>query len=145
MGQHGEVSPVVKELQDAVKTEGTGSIFSLSKLRRLVAMQTNHFYMCSGTQQDSIEFINFLFNSLPSEFVKTFEFSENIVRKYVVDGQLVACPSCDTLPSSLLETRNILELRVPNTKEIVQLTDLVCEYFTPEIDHTGKKCYGPGC
>ena len=48
MGQHGEVSPVVKELQDAVKTEGTGSIFSFSKLRQLVALQTNHLYMNSG-------------------------------------------------------------------------------------------------
>ena len=145
MGQHGEVSPVVKELQDAVKTEGTGSIFSFSKLRRLVALQTNHLYMNSGAQQDSVEFMNFLLNVLPSEFVKTFEFSENIVRKYVVDGQLGACPSCETLPSSLLETRNILELRDPNTRKIVQLTDLVNEYFSPEIDDAGKKCYGPGC
>ena len=145
MGQHGEVSPVVKELQDAVKTEGTGSIFSFSKLRHMVALQTNHLYICSGAQQDSVEFINFLLNVLPSEFVKTFEFSENIVRKYVVDGQLGACPSCKTLPSSLLETRNVLELPDPNTRKIVHLTDLVNKYFSPEIDDVGKKCYGPGC
>ena len=145
MGKSGEDSPVVKELQDAVRTEGTGSIFSLSKLRRLVALQTNHLYMCSGAQQDSVEFINFLLNVLPSEFVKTFEFSENIVRKYVVDGQLGACPSCKTLPNSLLETRNVLELPDPNTRKIVHLTDLVNKYFSPEIDDVGKKCYGPGC
>ena len=145
MGQCGEVSPVVKELQDALKTEGTGSIFSFSKLRQLVALQTNNFDLCSGTQQDSVEFRHFLLHSLPSDFIKTFEFTENIVRKYLVDGQLMACPTCGTLPSSTLETRNILELRVPNTNKIVQLNELVNEYFSPEFNDVGKKCYGPGC
>ena len=59
MGQCGTVPLIIKELQQALNAEGTGTIFSLSYLRQLVAMSGNNIDMCSGSQQDSIEFIYF--------------------------------------------------------------------------------------
>ena len=72
---------MVKELQDALHAEGTGSLFSLSHLRRLVALSSNDLALCSGQQQDTMEFLEFLLHGLPSEFIKVFEFTEKIVRK----------------------------------------------------------------
>ena len=72
MGQCREVSPMVLQLKNALKAEGTGSIFSLSQLRRLVALSSNNLSLCSGQQQDAVEFLTFLINSLPVEFFKIF-------------------------------------------------------------------------
>ena len=136
---------MVKELQDALHAEGTGSLFSLSHLRRLVALSSNDLALCSGQQQDTMEFLEFLLHGLPSEFIKVFEFTEKIVRKFVINGEHVPCPRCNTLPSSILDTRYVLQLPVPDIKDIILLADLIRQHFSPNILESGKQCDGPKC
>ena len=145
MGQCREVSPMVLQLKNALKAEGTGSIFSLSQLRRLVALSSNNLSLCSGQQQDAVEFLTFLINSLPVEFFKIFEFTEHILRKFVINGEHVPCPRCNTLPSSSLDTRIVLELPVSHIVGEAPLTDLIKQHFSPEIAEEGKRCDGPPC
>ena len=145
MHQCGSVSPIIKELQHAVYEEGTGSTISLSYLRKLVAVSGSRLDMCSGTQQDSVEFIDLLLHSLPSEFINPFTFNVNVLRKFEVNGQLVACPSCDCLPNVYIDTQNVLQLPLPATSNTIHLSELLNQYFSPIINNSGMRCPSSMC
>ena len=140
MGQCRPVSPVISEIQGALNAEGTGRVVSLSNLRRIVAMSGNNVEMCSGSQQDSVEFIDLLWQNLPTEIYNMCMFSENIVRKFVVNDQLVACPNCESFPNANTDLHTVLQLHIPDTKDTIQLSELLNQYFSPVINDSGRRC-----
>ena len=131
---------MIEELRLALGGEGTGNIVSLSRLRQVVAMSGNNIQMCSGSQEDATEFINLFLHCLPRQFIESFMFTEFVERKFWLNNQPVACPTCNSMPSPSTDERSVLELPITDSTRVFYLSELLNQYFSPKISDSGLRC-----
>ena len=139
---HLEFSPAHKHITDILNYEGTEKTVSAHPLRFFIGQQCNNTEFYDGTQNDSIEFCQFLLQNLHSSISSLFRFKTVNQKKFWKNGKEFFCEYCGKAPNAVNDEHLVLKLSLPNTSIPIRLQQLVDKYFNAEyVDiHEGLRC-----
>ena len=128
---------------------GVQTIASAAKLRQMVGKSANKPYLMDGSQQDTLDFLSTLLDTIETEIseqnweakvlIREFWGREKIEKRFL-DNNSGKCPKCKLTPRVEEENFNCLQLNVPDTMTVIPLSRLLDNYFTESSNTFQMKC-----